>query len=189
MEWHWLSSTLAFASLPACLCAHLMFTSFFLYPNKSFQPEPSPLTQRRWTSSRTSGGTSGITSGSQMDPGRVKYESGVINWSLRMTSRNISPNLLLRAQNLKVNQRSFELDINASQACFLNPESFKTSWLDFGGEICISKNARFYVIYAYSSWTTSWQQWSKQEVSLFQFVRSTNSAIFTYYVYIRVIFL
>ena len=65
--------------LPACLCAHLMFTSFFLYPNKSFQPEPSPLTQRRWTSSRTSGGTSGITSGSQMDPGRVKYESGVIN--------------------------------------------------------------------------------------------------------------
>ena len=28
----------------------------------------------RWTSSRTSGGTSG----SQMDPGRVKYESGFI---------------------------------------------------------------------------------------------------------------
>ena len=32
----------------------------------------------RWTSSRTSGGTSGSTSGSQMDPGRVKYESGII---------------------------------------------------------------------------------------------------------------
>ena len=32
----------------------------------------------RWTSSRTSGGTSGSTSGSQMDPGRVKYESGFI---------------------------------------------------------------------------------------------------------------
>ena len=76
----------------------------------------------RWTSSRTSGGTSGSTSGSQMDPGRVKYESGIIkggfNWSLRMTSRNISPNLLLRAQNLKVYPRSFELDINASPACF-----------------------------------------------------------------------
>ena len=34
-----------------------------------------------------------------------------------MTSRNISPNLLLRAKNLKVNPRSCELDINASQAC------------------------------------------------------------------------
>ena len=34
-----------------------------------------------------------------------------------MTSRDISPNLVLRAQNLKVNLRSFELDINASQAC------------------------------------------------------------------------
>ena len=32
----------------------------------------------RWTSTRTSGGTSGSTSGSQMDPGRVKYESGII---------------------------------------------------------------------------------------------------------------
>ena len=35
-----------------------------------------------------------------------------------MTSRNTSPNLLLRAQNLKVILRLFELDINASQACF-----------------------------------------------------------------------
>ena len=35
-----------------------------------------------------------------------------------MTPRIISPNLLLRAQNLKVNPRSFELDINASQACY-----------------------------------------------------------------------
>ena len=34
-----------------------------------------------------------------------------------MTPRNISPNLLLRAQNLKVNLRLFELDIKASQAC------------------------------------------------------------------------
>ena len=32
----------------------------------------------RWTSSRTSGGTSGSTAGSQMDPGRGKYESGII---------------------------------------------------------------------------------------------------------------
>ena len=32
----------------------------------------------RKTSSRTSGGTSGSTSGSQMDPGRVKYESGMV---------------------------------------------------------------------------------------------------------------
>ena len=74
----------------------------------------------RWTSSRTSGGTSG----SQMDPGRVKYGLGIIkgsfNWSIRITSRNITPNLLLRAQNLKVNPRSFELDINASQACLSN---------------------------------------------------------------------
>ena len=36
----------------------------------------------RWTSSRTSGGTSGSTSGSQMDPGRVKYESGIIKGGL-----------------------------------------------------------------------------------------------------------
>ena len=35
----------------------------------------------RWTSSRTSGGTSGSTSGSRMDPGRVKYESGIIKCS------------------------------------------------------------------------------------------------------------
>ena len=36
----------------------------------------------RWTSSRTLGGTSGSTSGStlgsQMDPGIVKYESGMV---------------------------------------------------------------------------------------------------------------
>ena len=32
----------------------------------------------RWTSSRTSGGSLGSTSGSQMDLGRVKYESGII---------------------------------------------------------------------------------------------------------------
>ena len=36
----------------------------------------------------------------------------------QVLSRNRTPNLLLRAQNLKVNPRSFELDINASQACF-----------------------------------------------------------------------
>ena len=75
----------------------------------------------RWTSSRTSGGTPGITSGSQMDPGRVKYESGIVkngfNLRLRITSRNTSPNLLLRAQNLEVIPRSFELNFNASQAC------------------------------------------------------------------------
>ena len=35
----------------------------------------------------------------------------------QVSSRNRTPNLLLRAQNLKVNPRSFELDINASQAC------------------------------------------------------------------------
>ena len=34
-----------------------------------------------------------------------------------MTVRNIYPNILLRAQKLKVNLMSFELDINASQAC------------------------------------------------------------------------
>ena len=32
----------------------------------------------RLTTSRTSGGTSGSTSGSLLDPGRVKYELGII---------------------------------------------------------------------------------------------------------------
>ena len=73
----------------------------------------------RWTSSRTSGGTSGSTSGSQMDPGRVKYYQGWFQLKFKNDfKKHISqPNLLLRAQNLKVNPRSFELDINASQAC------------------------------------------------------------------------
>ena len=34
----------------------------------------------RLTSSRTSGGTLESTSGSQMDPGTVKYESGIVKF-------------------------------------------------------------------------------------------------------------
>ena len=71
----------------------------------------------RWTVSRTSGNIYG----SPKDSGRVNYESEIVrgsfNLSLWMTSRTTFPNPLLRAQNLKVIPRSFELDIIASQAC------------------------------------------------------------------------
>ena len=42
---------------------------------------------------------------------------GGFSWSLRGTTRITFPNLLLRAQNLKVNLSLSELDTNASQAC------------------------------------------------------------------------
>ena len=42
---------------------------------------------------------------------------GGFSWSLRGTTRITSPNLLLRAQNLKVILSLSEFDTNASQAC------------------------------------------------------------------------